>query len=122
MGSLPEGSTSYSYHAGSMYSDPENDNELRREKEADIERIDLDDEALFLVNIGYEESEPSVRIDPGIMTITFGIEHQTIKADLDFDVDIDNSNVSSRNGVLEISLRIAKKSSSGAREGYLRIN
>lgn len=120
LGTLPEGSTSYSYFTGSMMD--EDDNEFNQEKEPDVERIDLDDEVLFLVSIGYEDSEFSVKISARTMIISFDVVDKNIKVDLDFDVDIDNSSVSSRNGIMEISLKIAAKNNSGAREGYLRMN
>jgi hypothetical protein len=122
MGSFPEGSTTYSYNTGSMYNDFENDDALQEKKDSDVERIDLEDEVLFLVNIGYEDREPSVRVDVGSMTITPGTLNQPIKVDLDFEVDVANSYMSSRNGVLEISLKVAEKGSSGAREGFLISN
>lgn len=117
LGALPEGSTSYSYFTGSMIN--ENENELQQEKEPVVERFDLDDEVLFVVNIGHEDGEHSVKVDARTMTIAF---NKNITIDLDFDVNIEDSSVSTRNGVMEISLKIAKKGSSGAREGYLRVN
>ncbi|MDH4213696.1 MAG: hypothetical protein OEV85_07215 [Candidatus Thorarchaeota archaeon] len=120
LGTLPEGSTSYSYFTGSMMD--EDDNEFNQEKEPDFERIDLEDEVLFLVKTGYEDTSHSVKIDARTMTITFDGTRKSIKIDLDFDVDIEKSSVSSRNGVMEISLKMASKGNSGAKEGYLRIN
>jgi HSP20 family molecular chaperone IbpA len=46
---------------------------------------------------------------------------KVIKVDLDFDVDIKNSSVSSRNGIMEITLKKGTKESSRMREGYLKI-
>ena len=120
LGTFPEGSTSFSYFTGSSIN--ENDNEFEQEKEPDFERIDLEDEVLFLVKTGYEDTGYSVKIDARTMLITFDGTRKSIKIDLDFDVDIENSSVSSRNGIMEISLKIASKGKSGAREGYLRIN
>lgn len=120
LGALPEGSTSYSYFTGSMMN--ENDNEFQKEKEPDVERFDLDDEVLFVAILGHEDSEPSVKVDARRMTIVFNTDGKDINIDLDFDVDIQHSSVSTRNGVMEISLKIAAKGSSGAREGYLKVN
>jgi len=120
LGAIPEGSTSYSYFTGSMIS--ENDNDFQQEKEPDIERFDLDDGVLFVVNIGHEDSGYSVKVDAHTMTIASNADSKNITVDLDFDVDIEHSSVSTRNGVMEISLKIATKDSSGAREGYLRVN
>ncbi len=120
LGALPEGSTSYSYFTGSMLN--ENDNDFKQEKEPDVERIDLEDEVLFLVNIGYDDSNYSVKVNARSLTIVFDADEKNIEIGLDFDVDIENSSVSTRNGIMEISLKIASKGSSGEREGYLRIN
>jgi hypothetical protein len=122
LGAFPEGSTSFSYFTDSRFSDPENDSELPEEKEPEIERIDLDGEVLFLVNIGYEDHDFSVKVDTRTMTITYGVEKKIIKVNLDFDADIEHSSVSSRNGVMEISLKIGTKMNSKVRNGYLRIN
>jgi HSP20 family molecular chaperone IbpA len=121
IGAIPEGSTSFSYFTDSLYNGPENDNELLQENEPELERIDLDDEILFLVNIDYEDHEFSVKVDARTMTITRGMARKVIKVDLDFDVDIKNSSVSSRNGIMEITLKKGTKESSRMREGYLKI-
>lgn len=120
LGALPEGSTSYSYFTGSMIN--ENDNQFQKEKELDVERFDLDDEVLFVVNLRHEDSEYSVKVHARRMTIASSTDGKDINIDLDFDVDIEHSSVSTRNGVMEISLKIAAKGSLGAREGYLKVN
>jgi HSP20 family molecular chaperone IbpA len=121
LNTFPEGSTSFSYFTDSTVNEPDSGFELSDEKEPATERIDLEDQVLFIVNIGFTDSAYSVRVDGKTLIITYGQESKETRIVLDFDVDIEKSKVSSRNGVLEISLLKARKTDSGLRNGYLKI-
>jgi HSP20 family molecular chaperone IbpA len=123
LGALPEGTTSFSYVAGSLFNDTDNEGRILSDTEPDIERIDLEDEVLFIVDIGYNDAnEYSVKVEAKTLKIIHEIDGKEKLVDLDFDIDIDHSHASLRNGIVEISLKIAKKGNPGNREGYLTID
>jgi HSP20 family molecular chaperone IbpA len=124
MGSLntfPEGSESFSFFSGSTVNGSKNEIDLSEEREPEIEQIDLEDQMLILVEIGFTDGEYSVRVDDRNLIITYGLENKEKRVTLDFDVDFEKSKVTSRNGVMEISLVKSKKDDSGLRSGYLKI-
>ncbi|RDE15475.1 MAG: hypothetical protein C4K48_03900 [Candidatus Thorarchaeota archaeon] len=123
LGAFPEGTTSFSYVTGSVFSDTDTEGRILSDSEPDIERIDLEDEVLFIANIGYNDpSEYSIKVEAKTLRIIHEIDGKERRVDLDFDVEINHSHASLRNGVLEISLKIEKKGNSGNREGYLTID
>jgi len=123
LGAFPEGTRSFGYVTGSMFDDADEEGSIPSDAEPDIERIDLEDEVLFIVNIGHSDAdEYSVKVEGKTLRIIHEIDGKEKRVDLDFDVDITHSHASLRNGVLEITLKIAERSGSDNREGYLMIN
>jgi len=123
LGAFPEGTTSFNYVTGSILDDTDNEGRILSDTEPDIERIDLEDEVLFIVNIGCNDAnEYSVKVEAKTLKIIHEIDGKERRVDLDFDVDINHSHASLRNGVVEISLKIAEKGKSGNREGYSTID
>jgi HSP20 family molecular chaperone IbpA len=120
LGAFPEGSESFGYFSGSTVNEPGNEFDLSGERELEIEQIDLEDQVLILVDIGYIDGEYSVRVDNKNLIITYGVEKKETRVSLDFNVDLVKSKVSSRNGVMEITLMKAKKADSSLRNGYLK--
>ncbi len=120
---FPEGTASFSYVTGSVFNDADSEGRILSDTEPDIEQIDLEDEVLFIVNIGYNDAnEYSVKVEAKTLKIIHEIDGKERRVDLGFDVDINHSHASLRNGVMEISLKIAKKGNSGNREGYLMLD
>lgn len=123
LGEFPDGAISFSFFAGSSFDNLEDEGSIPSAEDVDFERIDLEDYVLFLINIGSaSEEDYAIKVEKRSLKIIHNIDGKEIQADLDFDVDIENSRVSSRNGVMEISLKIAKRGNSGKSEGYLKTN
>jgi HSP20 family molecular chaperone IbpA len=122
IGTFQEGSGFFNYFSDSAVKESDRLSELTDEKELDMERIDLEDQVLFLVTMDFDDSESSARVAENTLIVAYGPENKEIRADLDFDVDIEKSHVSKRNGVVEISLKKAKKDGSGLKNGYLKID
>ena len=120
MGSIQDGETTVQYWSNSrlgpgMASIPEFNEDMQAEV------IDLDDRVLFLVEVGHEDDLIDVKVEGRTLKVFNQVEgHETV-FDLDFDVDIENSRTSCRNGILEIELK-KTNDTDGQNEGYLKID
>lgn len=120
MGSIQDGETTVQYWSNSrlgpgMASIPE----VNEDMQAEV--IDLDDRVLFLVEVGHEDELIDVKVEGRALKVFNQVEgHETV-FDLDFDVDIENSRTSCRNGILEIELK-KTNDTDGQNEGYLKID
>lgn len=120
MGSIQDGETTVQYWSNSrlgpgMASIPE----VNEDMQAEV--IDLDDRVLFLVEVGHEDDLIDVKVEGRVLKVFNQVEgHETV-FDLDFDVDIENSRTSCRNGILEIELK-KTNDTDGQNEGYLKID
>jgi len=120
MGSIQDGETTVQYWSNSrfgpgMASIPE----VNEDMQAEV--IDLDDRVLFLVEVGHEDELIDVKVEGRTLNIFDQVEGNETIFDLDFDVDIENSRTSCRNGILEIELKKAEDAD-GQNEGYLKID
>ena len=121
MGQMPGGETTIRYWTNSglgspgMSSIPET--EVVNELQAEI--IDLDDKVLYLVEVGIEDELVDVKVEDRLLRIFNQVDGKVTEFDLDFDVDIDQSLSSCRNGILEIELKKAENIEH-PNEGYLR--
>jgi len=122
MGQMPGGETTIRYWTNSglgtpgMSSIPEND--VVNQPQAEI--IDLDDKVLYLIEVGSEDELIDVKVENRTLKVFNQIEGNEIEFDLDFDVDIEQSLSSCRNGILEIELKKAENIEH-PNEGYLKI-
>jgi HSP20 family molecular chaperone IbpA len=120
MGPMTDGETTVRYWTSSGLTGPGITNIPEPENEMKAEVIDLEDKVLFLVEVGPEDELIDVKVNGRTLKVFNQVDgHETI-FDLDFDVDIDNSRTSIRNGILEIELMKAVNTD-GPREGYLKI-
>jgi HSP20 family molecular chaperone IbpA len=120
MGQIPEGEGTISYWSGSTFGNPEMSDMSPPSNEIQAEVIDLEDRVLFLVEMETDSSLVDVKVEGRTMLVNDQIEGDVVEFDLDYDVDIDNSRVSVRNGIMEIELKKAVHED-GPKEGYLRI-
>jgi len=120
MGPISDGEGTISYWSDSTFSKPDVGVTSPHPNELQAEVIDLEDKVLFLVELENEGTLFDVKVEERTLRVNDQIEGNEIEFDLDFDVDIDNSRVSLRNGILEIELKKAV-SDNGPKEGYLRI-
>ena len=121
MGQMPGGETTIRYWTSSGVSAPGMpsipENEVVTEPKAEI--IDLDDKVLYLIEVGPEDELIDVKVEDRLLKIFNQVEGNVTEFDLDFDVDIDQSLSSCRNGILEIELKKAENIEH-PNEGYLR--
>jgi HSP20 family molecular chaperone IbpA len=121
MGQMTDGETTVRYWTNSglngigMTSIPETENEIQAEV------IDLEDRVLFLIEVGSEDDIIDVKVEGRTLSVFNQVDGNETIFDIDFDVDIEKSRTSCRNGILEIELRKANDTD-GPREGYLKID
>ncbi|MHA1577580.1 MAG: Hsp20/alpha crystallin family protein [Candidatus Thorarchaeota archaeon] len=122
MGQIPEGKTTVHYWTNSKFGGQgmaNNIEEVSKEIQADV--IDLEDRVLFLVEIGTEDDLIDVKVEGRTLKVFDQVEGNETDFKLDFDVDIENSRTSCRNGILEIELK-KTDDTDGHNEGYLEID
>ncbi|MGY5864786.1 MAG: hypothetical protein RTV41_09290 [Candidatus Thorarchaeota archaeon] len=117
-GSLPEGSGTFRSWSGSFVNEPFEQNIEQHEDEQQVEKIDLGDSVLFLIQ-GHFDSEPEVKVEGDQITVKLGIGIPFIGLEPGFPVDLEKSNASYRNGVIEIN--VVKAESHQESDGYLKI-
>lgn len=120
MGPISDGEGTISYWSGSTIGNPDVGGMSPPSDELHAEVIDLEDRVLFLVEMENESTLVDVKVEERTLLVNDQIEGNEVVFDLDYDVDIDNSRVSLRNGILEIELKKAV-SNDGPKEGYLKI-
>jgi HSP20 family molecular chaperone IbpA len=120
MGPISDGEGTISYWSGSTIGNSDVGGMYPPSNEVNAEVIDLEDRVLFLVEMENDGTLVDVKVEKRTLRVNDQIEGNERVFDLDFDVDIDNSRVSLRNGILEIALKKAT-SDDGPKEGYLRI-
>lgn len=120
MESISDGERTFSYWTSSPFDNSNNGDISPPSTEPEAEVIDLEDRILFLVEMENDSTLVDVKVEDRILTIVDQTEGSEITFDLDFDVDIDNSRVSLRNGILEIELKKAI-GDVDFKDGYLKI-
>lgn len=121
MGQMPDGETTVQYWTNSRIGDPGMTNIPETEYEMQAEVIDLEDRVLFLVEVGNENEIIDVKVEGRTLKVFNQVDGNETIFDLDFDVDIEDSRTSWRNGILEIELKKANDQE-GPSEGYLKID
>ena len=120
-GGIPEGSMEIKSWNGSMVNEPLDSQIEPKNDEPIVEKIDLGDSVLILIEWQNEHETPTVRVSGSIVTIQLSPERKEINVDVGFLIDQEKSNVSHRNGVLEISLAKTEGENTGANDGFLKI-
>lgn len=120
MGSIQAGETTVQYWSNSKFG-PGMANIPEVNEDIQAEVIDLDDRVLFLVEIEHEDALIDVKIEGRTLKVFDQVEGNETVFDLDFDVDIEKSRTSCRNGILEIELK-KTDDTDGQNEGYLKID
>ncbi|MFW9793290.1 MAG: hypothetical protein ACFFEE_03220 [Candidatus Thorarchaeota archaeon] len=118
-GTFPEGSSIRPF-LGSFVNEPlESQIELENDEPV-IEKIDLGDSVLFLIQGHFDvENKPRIKVDGQKIIVTIGPEFQEIYLELGFFVDLEKSKVTYRNGVIEIT--VIKNESEKKSDGYMKI-
>ena len=119
-GTFPEGDVTIRSWTGSFSSEPHEPEIEPKNDEPIVEKIDLGDSVIFLIQGHFDTSaEPVVKVDGENITVKFGLGTQDINIQPGFPIDLEKSNISYRNGVLEIvAIRAENHDES---DGYLKI-
>ena len=117
-GDMPEGSFSIRSWNGSTVNGPLETEIEPKKIEQEFEKIDLGDSVLFLIQGDFDE-DLKIRVDGKNIIVQMGLERADINLETDFHIDLEKSNVSYRNGVIEITA--VKTENQNESEGYLRI-
>ncbi|MCK5264213.1 MAG: Hsp20/alpha crystallin family protein [Candidatus Thorarchaeota archaeon] len=120
MGSIQDGETTVQYWSNSSFG-PGMANVPEVSEDIQAEVIDLEDRVLFLVEVGHEDELIDVKVEGRTLKVFDQVEGNETVFDLDFDVDIENSRTSCRNGIVEIELK-KTDDTDGQNEGYLKID
>ncbi|MHA1813811.1 MAG: Hsp20/alpha crystallin family protein [Candidatus Thorarchaeota archaeon] len=118
----PEGSATFTFRMMTTGMGPEQ-NEIPQTtgRTRDVEQIELEDRMIMIIDGVNTDIEPAVSMRDGQLVIKFTDgENNTMKFDIPFNVDIEKSRVSLRNGVLEIDLVKDADDKSGKNEGALQ--
>ncbi|MCK5389524.1 MAG: Hsp20/alpha crystallin family protein [Candidatus Thorarchaeota archaeon] len=120
MGSIQDGETTVQYWSNSSFG-PGMANVPEVSEDIQAEVIDLEDRVLFLIEVGREDELIDVKVEGRTLKVFDQVEGKETVFDLDFDVDIENSRTSCRNGIVEIELK-KTDDTDGQNEGYLKID
>ena len=120
-GGMPEGNLRIRSWNGSTVNDPLDTQIEPIMDEPIVEKIDFGDNALILLEWQNESESPTVRVSGSTVVIQLGPERKEISVDVGFQVNQEKSNVSHRNGVLEISVTKTEVEDASGNDGFLRI-
>ena len=119
-GNLPEGSFTIRSWDGSIVDRPLEPTIEQRSDEPQVEKIDLGDSVLFVIQGHFgSDFEPEVKVIGEELIVRVGLDTPDIHLHPRFNVDRERSTVSYRNGVIEIT--VVKSENPEANEGLLRI-
>ncbi len=119
-GVFPEGNGTIRLYTGSFVNEPLETEIEPKSDESFVEEIDLGDSVLFLIQGHIDNTvEPIVKVDVQKITVTLGLDKPNITLEPGFPVDLEKSNASYRNGVVEIHAVKAEKHHES--DGYLKI-
>ncbi len=115
-----EGNGTIKSWTGSFVNEPLESTIEPMNNEPNVEKIDLGDSILFLIQGHFDSAvEPRVKVEGQNIIVTFGSETKDIQVESGFPIDLEKSNVSYRNGVIEITA--VKAENYNESEGYLKI-
>ncbi|MFW9800272.1 MAG: hypothetical protein ACFFD9_07545 [Candidatus Thorarchaeota archaeon] len=77
-----------------------------------VERFDLDDRVILVIDACSLDQEPTVRVSGNRATVTFGSDGTGMEYETEFKIDPEKSVVSCRNGVAEVKLEKAEEGDS----------
>ncbi|MFW9833479.1 MAG: hypothetical protein ACFFEK_05765 [Candidatus Thorarchaeota archaeon] len=120
-GGMPEGGMTIKSWNGSIVNEPF-DGKIESNDEPEVEQIDLGDSVLVLIESRNPIETPKVRVSGSEIFVQLHPEKEEINLDVGFKIDIEKSDVSYRNGVLEISAVKIESENNVSNDGYLRIN
>ena len=120
-GGIPEGNMTIRSWNGSMVNEPLDSQVEPKVNEPQVEKIDLGDSTLILIEGPNDSLNPSVKVTGSSIVVQIDPESKEIKIDVGFQIDLEKSNVSHRNGVIEISVVKIESEGSSGNDGFLKI-
>ncbi|MHA1963807.1 MAG: hypothetical protein ACW97G_04410 [Candidatus Thorarchaeota archaeon] len=120
-GGMPEGNMTIRSWNGSMVNEPLDRQVEPMREEPLVEKIDLGESVLILIEWQTESETPSVKVSGSTIVVQLGPERKEISVDVGFQIDLEKSNVSHRNGVIEISAVKTESDSTSSNDGFLKI-
>ena len=120
-GGMPEGSMTFRSWNGSIVNEPLDKKVEPTSDEPLVEKIDLGDSVLILIEGQNNFENPSVKVAGSTIVVQSGSESTEINIEVGFPIDLEKSNVSHRNGVIEISAVKNDSEDTGENDGFLKI-
>ena len=120
-GATPGGSMTFRSWNGSMFNEPLDEQVESNSSEPTVEKIDLGDSVLVLIEGPIDSDNPSVKVSGSTIVVQLGPDKKDISIDVGFQIDLEKSNVSHRNGVIEISAVKTQSEDTSGNDGFLKI-
>jgi hypothetical protein len=120
-GEMPEGSMNVRVWNGSIVNEPIDAQIEHSDDEPLVEKIDLEEGALILIEWRDDIESPSVRVSGSTVYAQGAPEKKEVSVDVGFTIDIDRSKVSHRNGITEISVAKTDRLVKGKTDGFLNV-
>ena len=120
-GGIPEGNMTLRSWNGSIVNEPLDRKVEHKSDEPLVEKIDLGDSVLILIEGQNTFENPSVKVSGSTIVVQVGPESKEIPVELGFPIDLEKSNVSHRNGVIEISAVKRDSEDTTRNDGFLKI-
>ena len=120
-GGMPEGSMTFRSWNGSMVNEPLDNQVEPKMNEPIVEMIDLGESVLILIEDLEDSQNPSVKVTGSTIVVQTSPERKEISVDVGFQIDLEKSNVSHRNGVIEISAIKTESEDISGNDGFLKI-
>ena len=120
-GGMPEGSMTFRSWNGSMVNEPLDSQIEPKMKEPIVEMIDFGESVLILIEDPDDSENPSVKVTGSTIVAKLGPDRKDISVDVGFQIDLEKSNVSHRNGVMEISAAKTESEDTNGNDGFLKI-
>ncbi|MFW9963973.1 MAG: hypothetical protein ACFFCX_10440 [Candidatus Sifarchaeia archaeon] len=119
---IPEGNIRIESWNDSMVKEPLATQIVPNSDEPIIEKIDLGDSMLILIEGQMEIETPNIRVSGSTIFIQLSPSSKEIKIEVEFLIDLEKSNVSHRNGIMEISVVKAESESRAKTDGFLKVD
>jgi len=120
-GALPEGNMRLRSWNGSIVNEPLDEQVESMSDEPLVEKIDLGDSVLILIQGQNDIENPFVKVSGSTVVVQLGPERKEINVEVGFQIDLEKSNVSHRNGVIEITVVKSGSEDIGKNDGFLKI-
>jgi hypothetical protein len=120
-GGIPEGNMRFRSWNGSIVNEPLDRQVELKSDDPIVEKIDLGDSVLILIQGQNDIENPSVKVSGSTVIVQLGPERKEINIEVGFPIDLEKSNVSHRNGVMEISVVNSDSEDTSKNDGFLKI-